>query len=357
MSHATPIPNAAPERMQQAVMTSPGVIAFREVPVPAMGKGQLRVKIQRIGVCGSDIHVFHGKHPYTSYPVVQGHEVSATVEAMGPEVQGFQVGDRVTIMPQVVCGTCYPCRTGRYHICDELKVMGFQTTGTASERFVVDADKCLVFPAHMSFDEGAMIEPLAVAVHAVSRLDGGVAGKQLVVYGAGPIGNLVAQTALGLGAAKVLVTDMSEHRLQLARDCGIANAVNPKAEDLGAAIVRCFGPDKADAALECVGVQATMDQAIANARKGSDIVVVGVFGDRPLVDLGLVQDRELRLIGTLMYTQKDYEQAIALIQGRRVQLAPLMSAHYPFGQYLAAYQFIEANRDQSMKVFIDFDQA
>jgi L-iditol 2-dehydrogenase len=97
-----------------------------------------------------------------------------------------------------------------------------------------------------------------------------------------------------------------------------------------------------------------MDQAIANARKGSDIVVVGVFGDRPLVDLGLVQDRELRLIGTLMYTRKDYEQAIALIQGRRVQLAPLMSAHYPFDQYLAAYQFIEANRDQSMKVFIDF---
>jgi L-iditol 2-dehydrogenase len=339
--------------MKQAVMTSPGIIEFRDVAVPPVGPRQIRVKIQRIGVCGSDIHVFHGKHPYTSYPVVQGHEVSATVESLGCDVADFNINDRVTIMPQVVCGTCYPCRSGRYHICDSLKVMGFQTTGTASEYFVVDAAKCLVFPSAMSFEEGAMIEPLAVAAHALSRL-GSVAGKKIAVYGAGPIGNLIAQAARGLGAEKVLITDVSEYRLKVARDCGIDSAVNPKTEDIAAAIGRCFGPDKADAALECVGIQATMDQAIANARKGSDIVVVGVFGERPLVDLGLVQDRELRLIGTLMYTQKDYEAAIELIKTRRVSLDPLMSAHFPFAQYPEAYQFIEKSRDQSMKVFIDF---
>jgi L-iditol 2-dehydrogenase len=339
--------------MQQAVMTGPGRIEFRQVAVPPVGPGHLRVKINRIGICGSDIHVFHGKHPYTSFPVVQGHEVSGTVEGVGAEVSGFGLGDRVTIMPQVVCGTCQPCRTGRGHICDHLKVMGFQTTGTASESFVVDAAKCLAFPDSMSFEEGAMIEPLAVAVHALGRLEA-VAGKKIAVYGAGPIGNLVAQAARGLGASAVLITDMSEHRLMLARDCGIDFAVNPDTEDLAAAIARCFGPDRADAALECVGVQATMAQAIANARKGSDIVVVGVFGERPVVDLGLVQDRELRLIGTLMYTREDYRQAIGLITAGRVSLGPLMSAHYPFAHYLEAYQFIERNRDQSMKVFIDF---
>ena len=261
--------------MNQAVMTSPGVIQFREVPVPPMGPRQLTAKIIRIGVCGSDIHVFHGKHPYTSYPVVQGHEVAATVVAVGPEVRGFAQGDRITIMPQVVCGTCYPCRTGRYHICDNLKVMGFQTTGTASDYFVVDADKCLVFPDTMSFEEGAMIEPLSVAVHALSRLDGGVAGKKIAVYGAGPIGNLVAQAAMGLGADSTLITDTSEHRLQLARECAITNAVNPVTEDLGAAIVRCFGPDKADAALECVGTGQSMATALAIARPGSTVGVVG----------------------------------------------------------------------------------
>jgi len=292
--------------MQQAVMTGPGRIEFREVAVPPVGPGQLRVKIHRIGICGSDIHVFHGKHPYTSFPVVQGHEVSGTVEGVGAEVLGFALGDRVTIMPQVVCGSCYPCRTGRDHICDQLKVMGFQTTGTASESFVVDAAKCLAFPESMSYEEGAMIEPLAVAVHALGRLDA-VAGRKIAVYGAGPIGNLVAQAARGLGAEKVLITDMSEHRLMLARDCGIDCAVNPGTEDVAAAIVRCFGPD-----------------------------------------------RELRLIGTLMYTREDYRVSIGLITARRVSLAPLMSAHYPFARYLEAYQFIERNRDKSMKVFIDF---
>ena len=345
-----------PTRMTQAVMTRPGTIEFREVDVPPVGPDQLRARIRRIGVCGSDIHVYHGKHPYTSYPVVQGHEVSAEVDAVGEQVRDIKVGDRVTNMPQVVCGACHPCRTGRYHICDSLKVMGFQTTGTASDYFVVEAAKCLTFPASMSFEEGAMIEPLAVAVHTLGRLDGGVAGKKIAVYGAGPIGNLVAQSALGLGAAKVLITDTSEHRLVVARDCGIACAVNARTGDVAAAILEAFGPDKADAALECVGVQATMDQAIANARKGSDIVVVGVFGERPLVDLGLVQDRELRLIGTLMYNKQDYEGAIDLLTRKRVNLAPLMSAHFPFAKYLDAYHFIEKNRERSMKVFIDFGQ-
>jgi L-iditol 2-dehydrogenase len=340
--------------MRQAVMIKPGVIEIHEVPVPEAGTDQLRVRIRRIGVCGSDIHVYCGKHPYTSYPVVQGHEVCGTVESVGAKVTGFRAGDQVTIMPQVFCGTCYPCRTGNYNICDNLKVMGFQTTGTASEYFVVDAEKCLVLPASMSPEQGAMIEPLAVAVHALGRL-GTVKGMKIAVYGAGPIGNLVAQAAKGLGARKVLITDMSEWRLKVALACGIDRTVNPKKDNLASEIEAVFGPDKADAALECVGIQATMDQAIVNARKGSSIVAVGVFGDRPQVDLGLVQDRELSLIGTLMYTKNDYVSAIDLINAKKVLLEPLMTAHYPLARYLEAYQFIEKQKGESMKVFIDLD--
>ena len=288
--------------MRQAVMTAPGVIAYREVPVPQIGPTELLLRVRRIGVCGSDIHVYHGLHPYTTYPVVQGHEVSAAVEAVGSGVRGFKPGDTVTVMPQVFCGTCLPCRSGRYNICDNLKVMGFQTTGTASEYFAVDADKCLAIPSSMNADEGAMVEPLAVAVHALGRLES-VTGKRIAVYGAGPIGNLTAQAAKGLGAESVLVTDTSEHRLALARECGVDHAVNPAVTDTGEAIAERFGPGKADAALECVGIEQTIGQAVANARKGSDIVVVGVFGALPRVDLGLVQDRELRLCGTLMYTR------------------------------------------------------
>lgn len=340
--------------MRQAVMTAPGTIEYREIPVPEVGPSELLLRIRRIGVCGSDIHVYHGLHPYTTYPVVQGHEVSAVVEAAGSEVRGFVPGQMVTVMPQVFCGTCPSCRSGRYNICDNLNVMGFQTTGTASEFFAVDAEKCLILPSSMNADEGAMVEPLAVAVHALGRLES-VAGKKIAVYGAGPIGNLTAQAAKGLGADAVLVTDTSEHRLKLARECGVDHAVNPKVTDTGAAILERFGPGKADAALECVGIEQTIEQAVANARKGSDIVVVGVYGARPRVDLGLVQDRELRLCGTLMYTRTDYLKAIELIGTRKVRLQPLISAHFPFARYAEAYTYIEENRDKAMKVFIDLE--
>ena len=118
--------------MLQQVMTNPGEIIFREVPVPEVKENQVLVKIMNIGVCGSDIHVYHGKHPFTKYPVTQGHEVSGEITELGKNVTEFQVGQKVTIEPQVYCGHCYPCRHGKYNLCEELKVMGFQTTGTAS---------------------------------------------------------------------------------------------------------------------------------------------------------------------------------------------------------------------------------
>ena len=132
--------------MLQQVMTAPREIRFDRVPVPQPGPGQVLVKIKRIGICGSDIHVYHGKHPYTKYPVTQGHEVSGRIAAVGEGVTGFRVGQKVTIEPQVFCGKCHPCTHGKYNLCESLKVMGFQTTGTASEYFAVDQSKIDVLP-------------------------------------------------------------------------------------------------------------------------------------------------------------------------------------------------------------------
>ncbi len=230
--------------MLQQVMTNPKEITFREVPVPEITAEQVLVKIKRIGICGSDIHVYHGKHPFTSYPVTQGHEVSGEIVKLGENVKGFTVGQKITIQPQVVCGECYPCRHGKYSLCEKLKVMGFQTTGTASEYFAVDAAKVTALPEEMSYDEGAMIEPLAVAVHAVKRA-GDVKGK-IAVLGAGPIGILVAQTAKGLGAESVMITDVSDLRLEKAKECGVDFCVNTRKKDFGDAMLEDFGPDKAD---------------------------------------------------------------------------------------------------------------
>jgi L-iditol 2-dehydrogenase len=333
-------------------MPKPGVIEFRDVDVPKIAGDEVLLRILRIGVCGSDLHVFHGKHPYTPYPVVQGHEVSGEVVELGEGVRSLDLGDKVTFMPQVTCGACYACRSGNYHICESLKVMGFQTTGAASEFFAVKASKVIRLPSELSIEEGAMVEPLAVAVHALSR-SGNVEGKKVLVLGAGPIGHLVAQTARGLGASAVMITDISAFRRQMAAQCGIDYCVNPAQENLAEAIQRCFGSDKADLILECVGIEATTTQAIACARKGSTIVVVGVFAAKALVDLGLLQDRELRLVGTLMYQEHDYRKAIELIRAGKVNLKPLVTNHFAFEDYLSAYRFIDEKKDLVMKVMID----
>ena len=282
--------------------------------------------MKKIGVCGSDIHVYHGKHPYTSYPIVQGHEVSGIVEQVGPGVKGLALGDAVTFQPQVTCGKCYPCQHGQYHICDRLKVLGFQTDGAGQELFAFDASKVLKLPPGMSLEHGAMIEPLAVALHALAR-GGGAAGKKVLVLGAGPIGNLVAQAAKGTGATDVLLSDVSDYRLELAARCGLPLGVNPSRQDLAAEVLARFGEGKADLILECVGGQKTIESAVAVARKGTDIIVVGVYGDKPVVDMGVVQDRELRLIGTLMYQEPDWREAIALVEAKKVEPRP--AGHRP----------------------------
>jgi L-iditol 2-dehydrogenase len=338
--------------MLQAVMTNPGKIEFREIVKPTPANDEVLIQMKRIGVCGSDIHVFHGLHPYTSYPIVQGHEVAGVVAEVGVEVTGFNTGDKVIFMPQVTCGVCYPCRHGMYHICDNLKVMGFQTNGAAQEYFSVNVKNVLKLPESISLDQAALIEPISVAVHCLSRA-GSIEGQKVLVLGAGTIGNLVAQVAQASGAASVMLTDVSAYKLDKARECGIQNVVNPDTEDLAQAILKYFGPDKADLIMECVGVQPTITQAIANARKGSTIVVVGVFGKKPEVDLGLVQDRELSLVGTLMYQKKDYERAIELVAAGKLCLDPMVTQRFDFKQYLQAYEAIEGSGGNYLKVMID----
>lgn len=341
--------------MLQQVMTAPGVIEFRETPRPIAAEGQVLVRIMRIGICGSDIHVYHGKHPFTRYPVTQGHEVSGRIEAVGSGVEGLSVGQKVTIEPQVCCGHCYPCTHGKYNLCEELKVMGFQTTGTASEYFAVDAAKVTPLPETMSYDEGAMIEPLAVTVHAAKRFPE-LKGARVAILGCGPIGILLMQSCKALGAASVLVTDVSDYRLSVARSVGADYAVNTGETDMEQALRDAFGSDKADVIYDCAGSDITMGQAIRCARKGSTIVLVAVFSKMASVDLAVLNDHELDLNTSMMYRHEDYVDAIRLVSEGKVQLRPLMSRHFAFRDYLKAYQYIDENREMTMKVIIDVQE-
>jgi L-iditol 2-dehydrogenase len=234
--------------------------------------------------------------------------------------------------------------------------MGFQTTGTASEYFAVDASKVTPLPENLTYNEGAMIEPLAVTVHAAKRFPE-LQGAKVAILGCGPIGILLAQSVKALGAEKVMITDVSDYRLSLAKSVGVDVTVNTLHKDFGEAMVEAFGPDKADVIYDCAGNDITMGQAIKYARKGSTIILVAVFGKIATVDLAVLNDHELDLNTTMMYRHEDYVDAIRLVSENKIQLKPLMSKHFAFKDYLKAYEYIDDNRETTMKVLIDIDDS
>lgn len=334
-------------------MTEPGKIKHHLVDAPGdLKPNEVLFRIKKIGICGSDIHVYHGEHPATPYPVVQGHEYSAIVEAIGSNVKGMKVGNRATARPQLTCGKCGPCKRGQYNACQELKVQGFQAPGVAQDFFVVPEDRVITFPESMSFEMGAMIEPASVGAHATNRATS-LENKNVVVAGAGTIGNLVAQFAKARGAKKVLITDISDFRLEKAKECGIEEVLNVASKPLGEAIDEIFEGEGFQVGFEAAGVQATLDSLIGNVEKGGEVVILGVFSENPRVNMYHVGEHELNVFGSMMYRKEDYEEAVKLISSGAIILEPLLSKHFPFEQFLDAYKYIEALGDKTMKVIID----
>ena len=343
-------------RMRQMVMPKPGSVEIREVEVPTVGPGEVKIRVRAIGICGSDIHVFHGTHPYTSYPVVQGHEVSGTVVEVAADVSSVQVGDLVVVQPQMTCGHCPQCRSGMYHICDELKVMGFQTTGLGSEFYVLPAHRLTVLPPSLDKFRAAAVEPLAVAVHAV-KLPPAVEGKDVLVIGGGPVGNLTAQVARALGARKVVLSELSPYRRELAAQCGIEIIGDGHSPITPDEVRDVFDGRLADVVFECVGAAATVASTIELTRKGGAVVIVGVVGAPVALDMGLVQDRELKIFGSAMYQDRDYVVAADLVAEGKVELGILVSRVLPFEEYLLAYTIADTQRDSLMKVYVELPES
>lgn len=343
--------------MRQAILIEPKHIEFREVAAPTAAEltaHQVLINVKRIGICGSEIHSYHGLHPATFYPVVQGHEYSGIVVATGSEVTVCKPGDAVTARPQLVCGKCNPCKRGQYNVCEHLRVQAFQADGAAQDYFVVDDDRVVALPSDMTLDFGAMIEPAAVGAHASNRTD--VAGKNVVVSGAGTIGNLVAQFCKARGAKSVLITDVSDLRLAKARECGIEHTLNVTQRPLKDAVKELFGDEGYQIGFEVAGVESSIRSLMATVEKGSDIVVVAVFAKDPALSMFHLGEHELRLVGSMMYRHEDYLTAIDFVNRGVVNLKPLVSNRFAFEEYDDAYRYIDGHRETSMKVIVDLEQ-
>ena len=247
--------------MRRVVLEQPHKVVFCpdvEAPKAEDLKGnEILLNIKHIGICGSEIHSYHGTHPSTMYPVVQGHEYSGVVVAVGPAVTKFRPGQNVTCRPQLVCGQCNPCRRGQYNVCEHLKVQAFQADGAAQDYFVVTEDRVVALPEGMSLTYGAMVEPTAVGAHATSR-PRELMGKNVIVSGAGTIGNLVAQFCIARGAKKVVITDVSDYRLGIAQECGIRHTLNVAKTPIREALPALFGDEGYQVGIECAGVESSL---------------------------------------------------------------------------------------------------
>ena len=344
--------------MRQVVLTAPEKLEFREVAdlTPAdLKENEILLNVKRIGICGSEIHSYHGEHPATFYPVVQGHEYSAKVVAVGSGVTKVKAGDNAVARPQLVCGECAPCRRGQYNVCEKLRVQAFQADGAAQDYFIVPEDRIVKMPEGMSLDYGAMIEPAAVGAHSTLRA-GDLRGKNVVVSGAGAIGNLVAQFALSRGAKRVLITDISDLRLEVARKCGIADTLNVTKTPLKEGVKEIFGDEGFQIGFEVAGVESSIRSLMECIEKGSTIVIVAVFAKDPALSMFYLGEHELSLVGTMMYRHEDYEYAVKAVSEGSINLEPLISNRFSFEEFDDAYKFIDENRATSMKVIIDLER-
>jgi len=339
--------------MLQANLIEPEKIRLEEVKIPCLKEDEVLIQVKQCGVCGSDIHSYKGKHPFVHPPIVLGHEFSGIVSGIGEKVEIFSEGDRVTVEPNIVCGKCYNCRHGRYNICKYLKVIGcVGYNGACAEFISVPQGKVIKLLEGISFEEGALIEPTAVAVHAVKKSEQKI-GDKVLVLGAGPIGLLIMQIAKASGAGEVIITDLLDYRLKKAKDLGADKIINPASQDLVKFMQTTYGEDGIDLIYECVGVEKTLSQAIQIARKGTKIMIVGVPEKNPQVNLAYIGDRELELIGSLMYIRDDFEEAINLIQKKKIKVKPLITHSFKLKDIKKAFELILEKRENPLKVLIE----
>ena len=336
--------------MKKVILTAPYTFEYAEAPIPEITDDQVLLKVRQIGICASDMQMYHGLHKFMTYPVVVGHEAAATIEKVGANVKDYKVGDNVTVEPQVFCGECYPCRIGRFNVCEHLKVMGVHKDGFACEYFAIDP-KYLHACEGLTTDETTLIEPLAVGVGSARRA-GDLHGKNVVVVGAGTIGNLVAQSAKALGAEKVMVTDIKDKKLNYALECGVDYAVNTMDKTLKSVIEDTFGIQKADVIIDCAATRGSFASILEAARPASTIVITGNFKAPVEVFLPVLQRQEISLLGHMMYVREHYQEAIAAVREKRVNLSGFATQHFDFDNVNEAFKFVDENPDDVMKAMI-----
>jgi len=322
--------------MKCMMLTGRETLETQESPDPAPGPDEVVVRVETCGVSGFDVQSFLHPPADVPLPLVQGRHFAGTVVSAGANVFLHKAGQRVFAEPVMFCGNCYNCRTGREHICVDPKVIGQHLPGAFAERIVVPDEKVQAMPGEMSFEDGAMVDPVAVAVHAV-RCAGVGRGERVVVLGAGTIGLMLLQVAKTNGA-KALVTAKYEHQAVLARDMGADYVVGTGASSLHEHVQQLKGSKLVEAIFVAASDLDALRTAFELADPGSRIVVVASFAEDIALPVEAIQKNGIELVGSSSYRREDFVKAFQLVQLRRVRVRETITHRFPLAQLEDAYR-------------------
>lgn len=339
--------------MKAITILEPNQMKLLEVEKPVITEpDQVLVKIRATGICGSDVHVYHGTNPYASYPRVIGHEAAGEIEAVGENVTDLKPGDGVVLEPITYCGECYACRNGHHNVCRELKVLGCIADGTFREYMVVPRSQVYPFdPSRMSYVQAAVCEPYTIAAQANWRGDVRP-GDKVLIHGAGPIGLLTADIAKSRGAT-VIVSEPNESRLAMAKNFGADYGVNPRKEDLDEFIGKLTQGEGVNVVFEAAGIPALISHAVHILSPAGRFVAM-TYGKEPVpINFKEINAKELTILGTRHQYQK-FPEIIEQLPGRLDRVDQLITHVFPAEKYEEAFAVLEDKESGAGKVVLTF---
>jgi len=350
--------------MNAFVLHAVGDMRYQRVRRPGPGEGEVLVRVGFCGVCGSDIPRVFVKGTY-HFPTIIGHEFSGTVEACGPGVDGCAPGDRVVVFPLIWCGRCAPCEQGKYVQCLDYDYLGSRSDGAFADFVVAPRQNLVPVPAGVSLEEAAMTEPAAVALHALRRAGGCSVGDSVAIFGAGPIGLMVAQWARALGASPIILFDIIPEKTVKAREVGFSLTFNSLDVDPVQTIQSITGRDGAYVCVDGAGVPQTFNQAAASTMRGGRMIILGNASADVTMPTGLISQlmrREVTIFGTwnsdysAAGNDDDWQMALAAMASKAIDLAPLITHRIRLEDAFDALKMMQEQREFFSKVLIYPDQ-
>ncbi len=340
--------------MKGLVYHGPEKLSYEDVPDVSPGPGEVKIRVKAVGLCGSDIHGYLGITGRRIPPVIMGHEFSGVVEEIGTGVTGFRPGDRVAPFPVIFCGQCDPCKRQDVHLCEKRRLFGVLTeNGAMADSICAPASGCFKLEDRVSFEVGSLMEPLAVSHRAVGRAGRErVEGASVFLVGTGTIGLLALACAKLLKPAKLIVSDLSDARLEIAKRMGATHVINPAKANAALEVKRLTGGAGADVAFEAVGASATVQQAMSGLRQGGTAVWIG--NNKPMIEINMqeIVTRELAVFGTYLYNFEDFRKAVELLNSGAIDAGPIVSKTAPMREGAAMFAKMAKDPGDWIKVVL-----